>query len=324
MKFPLFDAHCDTLSAMLLTKCSLGKNNLHVDLQRGGKYRPYAQFFAAYGQVETPAGQLHVAHPLWKEGWSCFQLQYGLFREALSAYSKQLTHCLTAREAKEAGEAGKIAAFLAIEGAELLDCSLDRLAEAYVLGLRMLTLTWNIPNALSGTVRLECERGLSDLGRQFVRRCKELGIIVDVSHLSEPGFWDVAEVMEGVPFVASHSNSAKIYPHPRNLTDAQFLEIVKAGGIVGLNLFTIFLGDGMPGIDRAIAHVEHFLSLGGEKTVAIGADLDGCETLPPEIRGIEDVEKIAEELLRRNYSEALVCDIMYYNLFRVVEEICGI
>jgi len=185
----------------------------------------------------------------------------------------------------------------------------------------MVTLIWNHENLLSGTNVEGTDRGLTTFGRLFVRRCQALGVIVDVSHLSEPGFWDVAEEMAG-PFVASHSNSSAVWPHSRSLSDLQFLAIAEAGGVAGLNLYSEFVSE-RPDVDSAIAHVEHFLGLGGEKSIAIGADLDGCDSLPWGIAGVQDLEKLAEGLLRRNYSEALVQDIFYNNLFRVVDVICS-
>ena len=302
MKFPLFDAHCDTLSAMLETGQTLRRNSLHVDLDRGRKYMPWAQFFAIFGQEFMP--------------------QYALFQRELAANRADMMFCKTAQDAEIATSEGKTAAFLSVEGAELLDCSLERLEEAAARGVRMVTLTWNNKNALSGTNVEGSDRGLTQLGRRFVRKCQELGVIVDVSHLSEPGFWDVTEEVSG-PFVASHSNSATVWPHSRNLTDAQFLAIIKAGGVAGLNLYSEFVGES-PAVEDAIRHIEHFLDLGGAKSIAIGADLDGCDTLPQGIAGIQDMEKLAEGLLGKNYSQALVQDIFYNNLFRVVQEVCVI
>jgi len=309
MRLPLFDAHCDTLFGMRDTGQALRENSLHVDLNRGGGYAPYAQFFAIFGF----------------DGSQCFVDEYKLFEEALAINQDLMVHCRTGAQAREAAQRGKIAAFLAVEGAEILECSLERLGEAHQLGLRMLTLTWHTPNALSGTNAKETERGLSDLGRKFVHSCADLGVIVDVSHLSEPGFWDVEEVAKK-PFVASHSNSKRLCNHSRNLTDDQFLALVRAGGVTGINLYSAFLGEDQDkvDIDTVIAHMEHFLSLGGEKSIALGADLDGCEHLPRGIHGVQNVEKIAQRLLQKNYPEDLVCDIFYHNLMRVVDAVCGI
>ena len=139
-----------------------------------------------------------------------------------------------------------------------------------------MNLTWNNPNALSGTNCEEPERGLSEQGRAFVREMQRLGMLVDVSHLSDPGFWDVIEIARW-PIMASHSNSRAVWDHTRNLTDDMFTAIIKNHGVVGLNLCREFVG-GAEDIDALAGHLEHFLSLGGEKTVALGGDLDGCTT----------------------------------------------
>ena len=302
MKLALFDAHCDTLYEMRRQGQRFERNQLHIDLLRGRRYAPWAQFFAIFEYD--------------------FAGQYGLFLETLRENDTHMQFCRTATDAKKAAEAGKMAAFLSVEGAEVLGCDPDRLTEARELGVRMVTLTWNHENALSGTHVEAVDQGLTELGRRFVRRCRDLGVIVDVSHISEPGFWDVAEELTG-PFVASHSNAFALCPHSRNLTDGQFLAIVKAGGVAGLNLYGALIGE-RPDVAGTISHIEHFCGLGGERSVAIGADLDGCDSLPRGIAGIEDLEKLAEGLLRKNYAEALVHDIFYNNLFRVVDEVCDI
>jgi len=145
-------------------------------------------------------------------------------------------------------------------------------------------------------------------------------MLVDVSHLSDPGFWDVAEELSG-PFFASHSNARAVFSHPRNLTDEQFTAIIDHNGVVGLNLYANFLGE-RADLDTAIAHLEHWLELGGERTVALGGDLDGCSSLPEGITGIQDLDRLWERLLQRNYSEALVRALFFENLMRVVSEVC--
>jgi len=322
MRIPLFDAHCDTISAMLTTDQPLWRNQLHVDLQRGARYTPWAQFFAIFGQIDPLGGTGLCGFATYPDGAHCFAAQYRLFQGALAANRDHMQLCRTASDAESAMLSGKMAAFLSVEGAELLNCSIDRLGEAHELGVRMVGLTWNDANALSGTNIDAPERGLTELGHRFLRRCEELGVIVDVSHISVPGFWDVAEESTK-PFIASHSNAYALCPHSRNLTDDQFRAIVKANGVAGLNLYTAFLGEKVT-VDTAAEHIEHFLGLGGARNIAIGADLDGCDTLPEGFYGIEDLEKLANRLLQKNYAEDLVCDIFYHNLMRVVSEVCVI
>ena len=151
--------------------------------------------------------------------------EYALFEREMAANADLAAFCRTGAEAEAAFRSGRRAAFLSVEGAELLDCSLERLEEAHAMGVRAVNPTWNHVNALSGTNAEEPERGLTPQGRVFVRKMERLGMLVDVSHLSDPGFWDVAEELSG-PFFASHSNARAVFSHPRNLTDEQFTAII--------------------------------------------------------------------------------------------------
>ncbi|HIY17687.1 MAG TPA: membrane dipeptidase, partial [Candidatus Intestinimonas stercorigallinarum] len=204
----LFDGHCDTILKCYLEGGGLRRQRGHLDLERRQGKGPWAQFFAAFGSPEDMPGR-----PLWE----VFLEEYALFRSELDANADLVVFCRTGKEAQAAFAAGKTAAFLSAEGAELLDCDLNKLRLAHRMGVRAVNITWNHPNALSGTNAEEKDRGLSPLGREFVRAMGELGMLVDVSHLSDPGFWDVMEVTKR-PVVATHSNARAIFPDPRNLT----------------------------------------------------------------------------------------------------------
>lgn len=309
----LFDGHCDTISRRYTDGGGFWENSGHLDLKRTSKFGRYAQFFAIFGD-ETTAPGLTM--------WELCQREYALFRRELEENSHCLAHCRTAAQAEAAFESGKAAAFLSVEGAQLLDCDLEKLDWAYKAGVRAINLTWNYANALSGSIAEEDRRGLSGEGRAFVCRMEELGILVDVSHLSRPGFWDVAAIAKK-PFFASHSNAYKVFPAPRNLTDDQFTAIIEHGGVAGLNMYAQFLGDD-PDIDTVIAHLEHFLSLGGEHNVALGGDWDGISAMPRGFTGIWDMDRLYERLLQKNYHEALVRGVFFENLMRVVSEVCTI
>ncbi len=312
----LFDGHCDTILMRCLFGGGIRKNEGHVDLERAGAYRRYAQFFALFGAAEDfPGRDLRERHL-----WEIFREEYALFQREMAANRDQIVHCRTAAEAETAFAAGKSAAFLSVEGAELLDGSLERLEEAHTLGVRAVNLTWNHVNGLSGTNAEEPDRGLTAQGRAFVRKMEDLGMLVDVSHLSDPGFWDVAELLNG-PFFASHSNARAVFSHSRNLTDAQFTAIIDHNGVAGLNLYAAFLGE-RADLDTVVAHLEHWLDLGGAQNIALGGDLDGCSVLPAGIRGIQDMDRLWERLLQRNYSEALLRALFFENLMRVVSEVC--
>lgn len=307
----LFDGHCDTVLMCRQFGGGFARNQYHVDLERAGRYQKYAQFFALFGQPEDFPGMSFRG---------IFQLEYDLFRREMEANAGVITHCRTAKEAEAAFTAGKMAAFLSVEGAELLDCSTERLEEAYALGVRSVNLTWNHVNALSGTNAEATGRGLTLQGKDFVRKSEELGMLVDVSHLSDPGFWDVAETLSG-PFWASHSNARGVFSQPRNLTDAQFTAIIDHNGVAGLNLYAEFLGDD-PDVDTVLAHLEHWLELGGARNISLGGDLDGCSRLPAGFTGVESWTVLYERLLQRNYPEALIQDLFFNNLMRVVSEVC--
>ena len=307
----IFDGHCDTVLMCHQSRSGFARNHCHVDLERAEKYGRYAQFFALIGlTVDIQDIYFH----------RIFYLEDDLFQQEMAANAGAITHCRTASEAEEAFAAGKVAAFLSVEGAELLDCSTERLEEAYALGVRSVNLTWNHVNALSGTNAEETRQGLTEQGRSFVRKAEKLGVLVDVSHLSDPGFWDVAETLSG-PFWASHSNARRVFSQPRNLTDEQFTAIIDHNGVAGLNLYAEFLGEN-PDVDTVIAHLEHWLELGGARNVSLGGDLDGCSCLPAGFTGVESWSLLYERLLQRNYSEVLIQDVFFNNLMRVVSEVC--
>ena len=308
----LFDGHCDTILKCYLEGGGLRRQTGHLDLERRRGKGRWAQFFATFGSPEDMPG---------RSLWEVFLEEYALFRSEIDANADLVTFCRTGAEAEAAFAAGKTAAFLSAEGAELLDCDLEKLRMAHRMGVRIVNITWNHPNALSGTNAEEPDRGLSEQGRAFVKTMGELGMLVDVSHLSDPGFRDVMEITHR-PVVATHSNSRAVFPHPRNLTDEQFTAIINTNGVAGLNMYAGFLGDD-PDFDTVVSHLEHFLALGGENNVSMGGDWDGITSMPQGMNGIQDMEKLYEHLLRRNYSETLLEKVFYSNLMRVVNEVCS-
>ena len=307
----LFDGHCDTLLGLMgnpktgpLPVGSLYENELQVDLKRGLALEAYAQTFALFGFREMGYEDI-------------FGTLYGRFRTEAEACAGHLRFCRSRSDALDAAKEGKAAAFLSVEGAEVIGCSPGKLEEAAEKGVRGFGVCWNRANEITGTNAQEPDRGLSGKGKDLVKLALELGLAVDVSHLSDPGFWDVEKLAQ-VPFIASHSNSRSVHNHPRNLTDDMFRAIRDHGGTVGLNLYSLFLGEGEVTVETVLRHIEHFLDLGGEKTLAVGGDLDGCDRLPEGIRGIQDVHLIRDALAQRGYDETLLDDIFYYNLLRVL------
>lgn len=307
----VFDGHCDTILRCYQNGGGFRKNGGHLDLERMKRYGGWAQFFACFGeQSETPGKPL----------WQVFQEQVSIFRRQMEENADLIVHCRTAQEVEQARGEGRMAAFLSAEGAELLDCDLQKLELAYGWGLRAVNITWNHENVLSGTNAENPGKGLTEQGKAFVTRMQELGMLVDVSHLSDPGFWDVMALAKK-PVFASHSNARALCAHKRNLTDAQFTAIIEHNGVAGLNLYADFLGVHAD-LDAALAHLEHWLDLGGAGSIALGGDLDGCSRLPEGIRGVQDWDRLWDRLLQRNYSEALLRALFFENLMRVVSEVC--
>ena len=305
----VFDAHCDTIFRCLKTGQGLASNQGMISLDRiPDKFRRYCQFFALFSNCARPD------HPTYEELLSCF-------RKELARNASGIAQCRCGEEAASANREGKIAAFLTVEGGELLDCDPDRLEQAAEDGVVAINLTWNHPNLLSGSCREEADRGLSDVGRRFVQKMDALRILPDVSHLSDAGFWDVTEVTCG-PIIASHSNARAIHHHPRNLTDEQITAIIKSGGVIGLNFYKEFVGLGQ-NFDAVYAHLDHILSLGGASCAALGGDWDGCDTIDA-LPSIEYLGDFFEYLLRRNCREEILEDVFFHNLMRVVNvhELC--
>ncbi len=307
MKISYFDAHCDTLWRCWDTGEHLRCNSGQLDLVRGKELGQYAQFFAMY----------HDAKQVPPDGmWAQLLRLHHIFLHETEKNGDLIRRCRTGEEVDAAIEAGKIAGLLSIEGADLLECDPHKVAEVADWGVRLMNPVWNRANVLSGTNIEEPERGLSQQGRDFIRAMEERNIFVDVSHLSDAGFWDLADLTRH-PIVASHSNARSVWNHPRNLTDDMFRVIRDTGGVVGINAYTAFVGEKAT-IEELVAHIEHFLALDGEKTLCLGGDLDGCETLVEGIEGVQSVPRLYEALHKRGYAPQLLEDIFWNNLRRLL------
>ena len=311
-RLSVFDAHCDTISRCWREYEGLAHNSGMISLERISCFARYCQFFALWtadGFTGYPLGQDSV------EQAYCALLR--CFKDQMARNSDKIVQCRTAQDVERAHCCGKAAAFLTVEGAELLGCDPARLDQAAADGVVAINLTWNHANALSGSHCDQPERGLSLLGREFVSKMEDLHILVDVSHLSEAGFWDVME-MARRPIIASHSNAKFVWNHTRNLTDEQITAIIKNRGVMGLNFYTEFVG-GSRDLDMVRAHLDHMMALGGRACVALGGDWDGCDTIDA-LPSIDRLGCLYEHLLCHGYDETVVRDLFYNNLMRVVSQ----
>ncbi|MDU8943430.1 dipeptidase [Ovoidimarina sediminis] len=216
---------------------------------------------------------------------------------------------------------------LHIEGAECIGLELQELDALYALGLRSVGPVWSRPTIFAEGVPFRYPSdgntggGLTEAGRALVARCKELGVIVDCSHMTEAGFWDVAEA--GVPLVATHSNSCDVTPSARNLSEAQLRAIGETGGMVGLNFGTVFLNrDGSRQaagvLDNAVAHLDRMIELAGEGHVGFGSDFDGAP-MPDDLRSAADLPNLIRRLEAAQYGSALIERLAHGNWIGFLE-----
>ncbi len=305
-KIPVFDLHCDTLDRLALRRSnvypdfnrlneeegvslsrmtSLYDNDAHISLAR---VRPYAwcQCFAIF-VPDVLQGE---------EAWR-------LYTKVKSFYDKQCE--VNARDIMSVSHPSKIptafavekcAALLTVEGASFFTDSLAPLDVLEKDGVQMITITWNGPNALASGKQTHA--GFSSFGREVVKGLENRRIIVDVSHLNDESFQELLEFSKR-PFVASHSNSRAVCDHPRNLTDDQFLAIADRGGIVGMNYCNDFLvsGKNEADPDDILRHINHWLELGGEASIALGSDYDGCD-IPSWLRPADRIGTLYESVAR--------------------------
>lgn len=308
----IFDAHCDTLTKIMEQNSNLYSNNCHVDIERMKKSGSFVQFFAAF------------IDPIYSYGNTLKRAMQIIdkFYEQLNLYNDSIMLCCNYRDIKNALDENKIAALLSIEGGEALQGDLSTLRNFYRLGVRSICLTWNYRNEIADGVKDDITGGgLTRFGREVIKEMNSLKMLIDLSHISENGFWNVLE-LTSAPVVVSHSNAKKICSHKRNLSDEQILAIKENGGVIGINLYPDFLNDsGKATVKDAIKHIEHMSGLIGTENIGIGADFDGIECTPDDIQGVQDIIILLNELARLNYSNETIANIMGNNFLGLVKKI---
>lgn len=314
MNISVFDLHCDTALTLLGEDMnqagSLKKNAGHIDLERAGALGGYAQCFACF---TTPyMEQWHGISPV-----VVFERELATIQREVDRNRDKIAIAYSPAQIRTNKEKGLMSAVLTLEGTAGIGYDPELLADLHAIGFRISSLGWNESNPLTGSWKTG--EGLSDQGREYVKRCQELGILVDVSHISDQGFWDIMKITQK-PIVATHSNARAVCSHGRNLTDDMFRAICESGGVAGYNACRDFTGEN-PSLDTVCDHIFHFMELDptGEH-VALGGDLDGVETLPDGFEGVQSWPKLAERLLQRGLGEENLGKIFWGNALRVLEQ----
>ena len=315
MNVSVFDLHCDTALALLgethNEAGSLKQNTLHIDLERASKLEGYCQCFACFTTpMMTERSNLS---PI-----VIFERELATIQREVDKNKRKISIAYKMADVEANREKGKMSAILTIEGPAGFDFDPALLEDLHRIGFRISTLGWNESNVLTGSN--VTGGGLTDQGREYLREAQRLGILVDVSHISDEGFWDIMDCTQA-PVIATHSNSRALCGHSRNLTDDMFRAICQTGGVAGINQYAQFLGEN-PTLDTICDHIFHFLELDPTgKHIALGGDLDGCEELAQGFEGIQSYPSLAARLLERGLSQEMLQDIFWNNAINVLRSV---
>jgi membrane dipeptidase len=321
-KAVVVDTHCDTLMQFLpqgwggqpARKLGERSDKGHIDLPRMVEGGVTCQTFAIYTgrRAFVPEAPL-VATQMVDKFYSEIEANPGIVAVTTSG------------EILKAKKEGKVCGLLAMEGAEPLMGELAALRVYHRLGLRMLSFAWNYRTPFAdGLGAKRSESKLPELGVQALEEMSRLGIIFDVSHLTDSVFWDICDLMKK-PFIASHSNARAVCDHPRNLTDDMIRALADHGGVTGMNFAPAFVThEGKDAdVSKLVDHIDHIVKLVGPDHVGLGSDFDGIGNPP---KGLEDVSKmpnVTRELVGRGYSDEDILKILGGNHLRVFKQVIG-
>ena len=321
------DTHCDTLKCLLpeftrprdsmwddRSDIGMGvRSNLgHVDVPRLLEGGVDCQVFAvSSGRSRTPSHPLRTA----------LEMIDRFYRECESCGT--LTPVTSIDEVLDAKRNGMVAGLLSIEGADVIEGRIEMLRVFHRLGVRMVGLVHSLRNQLAdGVTDRRTGGGLSELGAQAVEELNRLGMIIDVSHINDEGFWDVLDHTKH-PVIASHSNSRAICGHPRNMTDEMIVALAENGGVMGMNFAPSFVHPTLATLQGVVDHIDHIVDLVGPDHVGLGSDFDGIPSTPV---GLEDATRmpyITEELVKREYNEVDIKKILGGNHLRLMKQVVG-
>lgn len=310
----IVDGHCDSLINFVEKDRTLNdpSEGGQWDLQSAKQSGVALQFLAAFIQTKyKPNRSLERG----------LQLIEGAHR-FIANYSDQVFLVQSKIDLAKLPDPTRIGILLSVEGGEILGVDLYMLDVIFKLGVRALGLTWNQRNALAaGVGEVNTQLKLSKLGQQVVQRMNQLGMLVDVSHLNEAGFWQVLEVSQD-PIAATHSCAMALCHHPRNLTDQQLRALGRHKGVVGVNFYPHFLKEsGVATRGDVVRHICHIAEVAGVETVGLGSDFDGIEETPVGLTKVGDYHYLREDLYKAGFSSTEVAQIMGGNFMRLLSDV---
>lgn len=293
----LFDLHCDTLNSLYESGKNLKNHKGSVSLSGMKGYDKCVRCFAIWTDDILSEYDANCQ----------FYKMYDVFKEQFSLFKDEVIQITD----KKSLQNEKIGMMLTVENCSVLNSDIKNIEKLVNLGVKVFTLTWNGENSL-GFGQLQ-NNGLKPFGKECIPVFEQNGAIIDVSHLSEKGFDDVCEISKK-PFVATHSNAKNIAPHSRNLYDDQIREIIRRKGLIGLNLYSVFLNENPEKASKydILRHAEYILSLGGEDVLSIGTDFDGARVLK-EFESDKKLLKLEKLFIKNGFSSELTDKILYKN-----------
>ena len=321
---PYIDMHCDTLMRAYVNKESDMFNlpELMLDVKRLTKSGASAQFFAVFMLPESMRGKMKDAFP---EDVDYIKALLAIYEKTLTECGDSIGRCVEFNDYLDNKKAGRVNALLSVEDGRAVDGDMGRLKWLRSKGVRMMAPLWNysncfgFPNSDDFSIM---QKGLTAFGKEAVEEMNKIGMIIDVSHLSDGGFWDVATLSKK-PFVASHSNCRALSPHRRNLTDEMIRALADKGGVMGLNFYGPFLNSDIScmesRIPQMLAHLKHMMKVGGSDLPAIGTDFDGMEG-SFEISDCSKMHLLFETMEQNGFTCEQIEKIAYKNVERVIKE----
>lgn len=316
------DMHCDTLMHLAdpAAEGDLYQNKQSVDFKRMAIGGAKAQFFAMFLLPQgSPRGLAKLSDDEY------IDLLHKTLFDNLEKYKDYAAFASNYDMLQANDKAGKVSAFLTIEDGRSVQGDMSKLEKYYNMGVRLISLTWNNHNCFGAPNSYEPEvmnTGLTDFGKEAVVRMNELGMLIDVSHLSDGGFWDVVNLTKK-PFVASHSNCRALSPHKRNLTDDMIKAIGKNGGVIGTNFGPEFLNKDLERVESTVelmsAHMKHIKNLAGIDACALGSDFDGIHG-ELQVSGSDKMGVLFDRLHWDGFTDAEIEKIAHLNAERVIKE----